>query len=227
MSALSSGNKDQARRVTPLTGRVVALAALIQSVHLVNSIARKGMVDAEDFEASLGSLFHNSPGMEEHPAALYGGLYRLQTGLRLALQLLEGRKFDDAKPLMAYSAGVMSLERKLAKNAEMLERISEGMERIRKQSDYFGGITHENVIAGVAGLYSETLSTMKPRIIVRGKTENLRNSNNTNRVRAQLLCAIRAAYLWRRHGGGHFTLLFGRGKLAREAKALLKEASRV
>jgi len=64
---------------------------------------------------------------------------------------------------------------------------------------------------------------MSPRIIVHGKPELLSQSNHTNRVRALLFSGIRAAHLWRTHGGSHFHLLLRRRSLSREARQLLHD----
>ncbi len=197
--------------------RAVALAALIQAVHLVDGIARKGMVDAEDSRVSLSSLFAESHG---HPARLYGGIEHLRTGLRLAAGLLAGEHLPRGKVLMSYAVGLMSLEKRLAKEEEVQARLAAGMQRITRQYHYFGDAMNSSVIAAVAELYGETLSTLKPRIIVRGKTEHLSQQANTRRVRALLMAGIRAAHLWRQNGGGHFTLLFRRRALLRELRRL-------
>jgi len=57
---------------------------------------------------------------------------------------------------------------------------------------------------------------------VRGKSEFLSQSDNTHRVRVLLMAGLRAAHLWRTHGGGHMTLLFRRKALLRELELLHK-----
>jgi len=94
------------------------------------------------------------------------------------------------------------------------------MQRITQQRQYFGDAMHTNIIAAIADLYGETLSTMKPRIIVRGKSEHLSQSCNTERVRTLLMAGLRAAHLWHQHGGGHMSLLLRRKALLRELKLL-------
>lgn len=202
----------------------MALAALVQATSLVERIARSGIHDQEDFETCIASLFEPE---HAHVGASYGGIERLQAGLYINLHLLKSTPIKDAKPILTYSAGLMALEKKLAKDKKMLATIGEGMARIKKQSDYFGSVTHENVIAALSGLYAETISTMNPRIIVRGKQEHLRHSHNTNKVRALLFAGIRAAHFWRKHGGGHLSLLFGRKKLILQTQALLEEANHI
>ncbi|MDX8392249.1 MAG: DUF489 family protein, partial [Mariprofundaceae bacterium] len=129
-----------------------------------------------------------------------------------------------AKEIISYCAAMMALEKKLSRDKPILGKLGEGIQRINKQREYFGDVMHDNVIAAIAGLYGETISTLKPRIIVHGKPVFLEQNKNTNRVRALLLSGIRAAHLWRTHGGGHLQLLLRRRTLARMAERILNES---
>jgi len=198
--------------------RIIALAALMQTSKLVDDIARKGICDSDDFHALLHSLFAST----EKPEALFGGSSHLQAGLLLSKHLLSGDNVEQAKTIMAYTASIIAVEKKLNKNTYMLQSIAAGMQRIQKQASYFGSPSHESVVGGIADLYGHTVSTLKPRIIIRGKPEILRQHCNTNKVRALLFSGIRAAHLWRQHKGGHFRLLFGRKKLLHDIDVILK-----
>jgi high frequency lysogenization protein len=219
---MSDSPHIHANQVTAQANRAIALAAVTLAASLVESIARNGMCDAEDFETMINSLFAEG---HDHVGTIYGGTYHLRGGLHLSAKLLHGTGIEQAKPILAYAAGLMTLEKRLSKDKTMLATIGEGMQRIKKQSDYFGSHTHASVIGGIADLYGNTVSTLKPRIIVRGKPEHLKQSDNTNKVRALLLAGIRAAHLWHQHGGGHFRLLLGRNKLHQQTLKLLEEAN--
>ncbi len=212
-----------------LRERVLALAAMTQAVYLVRGIARKGVAERAEIHTCLSSILADSAAKAgPHANHLYKHPLKLRTGLILLQKLLHGdtmkNDMDAAKEIIAYCAALMSLEKKLAHDKAMLARLGEGIGRIDKQREYFGDVLHNNVIAAIAGLYGETISTLKPRIIVHGKTEFLSHSNNTNQVRALLLSGIRAAHLWRSHGGGHLQLLLRRRALAREAERILQES---
>jgi len=212
-----------------LRERVLALAAMIQAVHLVRGIARKGLAERAEIHTCLSIILAASATKSgPHANHLYKNPLKLRTGLILLQKLLHGDTMKNdmhaAKEIIAYCAALMSLEKKLSHNKAMLAKLGEGIGRIDKQREYFGDVLHSNVIAAIAGLYGETISTLKPRIIVHGKTEFLSHSNNTNQVRALLLSGIRAAHLWRSHGGGHLQLLLRRRALAREAERILHES---
>jgi len=205
-----------------LHDRVLTLAAMVQCAHLVSGIARKGVADAVEIETCISSIFASSG---KTPEQIYGDIAKLRTGLLTLSRLLQGKEMKNVqrtKELMAYTAAMMTLERKLARNPDMLKKLAEGMQRIEKQAEYFKGVMHDNVVAAISDLYGETISTMKPRIIVRGKSDYLRHSGNTDKVRALLLAGIRGAYLWRIHGGSHLQLLLRRRALGRKASELLR-----
>jgi len=204
-----------------LTQRTIALAALTQAIYLVNHIARKGTADTEDCRVMMESIFTDHTSLPQHSVAdLYGGIGRLDTGLRICSNLLSGENTPEAKDLMIYSAGLIAIERRLAKNNAMQQKLAEGMARITQQRQYFGDATHTNVIAAIANLYGDTISTIKPRIIVRGKTEHLSQSHHTQCVRALLMSGLRAAHLWQQHGGGHLSILLRRKALLHELELL-------
>ena len=204
--------------------RATAMAALIQSVYLVDRIARKGVVDTDDFRVLMESLFCDAP-QSGCVADLYAGGLHLQTGVRVAMHLLDGSKnVPQMKALMLYSAGLMTLEKRLRKRPQMRQKLADGMHRISQQQQYFGDPMHSNIIAALADLYGETISTMKPRIIVRGKSEFLSQQANTQRVRALLMAGLRAAHLWHQYGGNHFNLLLRRKPLLRALESIKQQS---
>jgi high frequency lysogenization protein len=210
-------------RTDPQRARAIAFAALVQSAYLVDGLARKGSLDDEDFETAVKSILTENT---EVPEAVYGGLRRLHTGLHLGMRLLRGGELSQARAIVSYGTSLMRLERSLSRSPQTLAQVAAGITRARSQGDYFGSITHPNLVANLASLYGETLSTIKPRIIVQGKAEHLSQSTNTNKVRTLLLAGIRAAHLWRVSGGRRLHLILGRRRLLAEMDALLKESHR-
>jgi len=200
------------------TQRVAALAAILQPVQLVHAIARTGQCDQRQFAYSMAALFTQG----DHALALYdNSSKRLDAGLRLIEKLFGGDiSPDDAKPLLTYSANLIGLEKQLRHHPDTLAALASGLDRIQKQADYFADTAHSNVIAGIAELYGDTISQLKPRVVVRGKPEHLRQSDNTNRVRALLLAGLRGAHCWHQAGGNHLRLLLGRGGLLHGAQQM-------
>lgn len=211
--------------LTQYEQRALALAAIVQSARLVDQIAQKGLYDVDDFQATIASLFtHDSPDHNQHkPLGMFESIDNLKTGLRITHQILGGHQLDRAKPILTYTSALMVLEKKLRNEPDVLQKLGEHMERIHRQIDYFGHPTHENIIASIAHAYGETVSTLKPRIIVKGKTEHLSQSHQTQRVRALLLAGIRAAHAWHQAGGRNIHLLFRRKHLAQTCQHFLSQ----
>jgi len=70
-------------------------------------------------------------------------------------------------------------------------------------------------------LYSKTISTISPRIVVNGKPQYLQVDRTVNWIRTLLFAGLRSAVLWRQLGGGRFSLMFGRKKMLEQAQTLL------
>jgi len=208
------------------TDRVIALAGLFQAVKLVQQVANTGHADPQDFGTCIRSIFMTDVDRAEDA---YGDRTHLRTGLRtLVLQM--GGELDgdaDGQPrdlqITKYAAGVMVLERRLKKTPGMLGVIADGIERTRGQLAHFPE-DHDNIVASLAHVYTETISTLKPRIMVQGEHVYIANPDHANRIRALLLAAIRAAVLWRQCGGNRWQLLFQRRAVVEEAQRVLSDA---
>ncbi|HEB94937.1 MAG TPA: lysogenization regulator HflD [Sedimenticola thiotaurini] len=198
--------------------RCIALAGIFQAADLAARIARHGMADADAVGHSIYSLFQTDP---DTTTSVYGGVAGIRHGLLSLLRQLDGgadRDMDTTR----YVIALMHLERKLARKRPMLAEIAAGIETTAARLDHFP-MTHPNILAGLAEIYSRTISTLQPRIMVRGEPTHLHNPDNVNRIRALLLAGIRAAMLWRQCGGGRLQLLLRRRRLATTARALLAE----
>lgn len=198
--------------------RVLALAGIFQACRLVQQAARKNMVDNEALEACLVSIVNVNA---DTTAAVYGGTQALRLGLRTLQEQLDKGGVPRDLELARYVVSVVHLERQLANQPEMLGGIGVAVEAAQQKCETMA-ITHPEVIAQLAAIYSDTISTLTPRIIVQGEQGYLSNPETANKVRALLLAAIRSAWLWRQVGGRRWQLVFGRGAMAREVTALLQ-----
>ncbi len=196
--------------------RAIALAGLFQACHLVQQVARKGLADAEAMEASLHSLFQIDT---ERVIDVFGGLPQIAPGLRLAYRQLSGSEPRDNE-LTRYLLSLIQLERKLSSHPQRLQNISQGIQTTAERLVHFPQ-THGNILAALADIYAENLSTLQPRIMVSGEPVYLQNPENVNRVRALLLCGIRAAMLWRQIGGRRRQLLLSRNRVIAALEHLL------
>jgi len=200
---------------SPLHHRIVALATLAHVSLMVNEVARAGSCDMIVFKRMISMLFANQNSII--------ALQYDRATLDILQSELRGSDRDQAKIVMHYMMGMITLEKALSRETEMLKKIGDGIIRIEKQIEFFGDIVHDNSIAAIAGLYSDTLSTLSPRIIVHGKPEFLNHACNTNRVRSLLFAGIRSAHCWRSHGGNNLRLIIERNKMLRTLQVMLEE----
>lgn len=202
--------------------RTIAVAAAYQAIRLVQQIANKGVFNEHDFETCINSIFCTDVNRAEDA---YHGSANLATGFRTLLEQIGGNPdySSDQKDMYItkYLIGVMVLEKQLRKNPEMLNKISAGIKQSKEQSLHFSSV-HENVISSLADLYTKTISHLKPRIIIHGEQVYLSNPKQANRIRALLLAAIRAIFLWRQCGGTRWQLIFQRKATIDTATMLLK-----
>jgi high frequency lysogenization protein len=125
-----------------------------------------------------------------------------------------------------YVVALVQLEGSLRRRPAMLDAIRQGIDTARAQMKFFQNDTpaedvHPLLMEKLAELYSQTISTLTPRIMVSGEHGHLNNPAIAAKVRATLLAGIRSAVLWRQLGGRRWQLLFSRGKIARAARELL------
>lgn len=199
--------------------RVIALAGVFQAAKLVHELAKHAQADGEDIQTCLNSLINDTP---ESAIAVYGDLQKIRTGLiclNEQLGLQEGKREVE---ITRYVMGMLFLERKLAKTPALMTAVGEGIDRVSRQLEHFP-IEHENVIANLAGVYSDNLSPLSFRIMVSGEPANLANPALANKIRAILLAGIRSAVLWRQTGGRRWQLLFQRSKIVEQCLYLLQD----
>lgn len=200
-----------------INDRTLALGGVFQAAWLVDQVARAGKTPQPEYETIIGSLFEFSPVNTE---AVFGSRFEIRCGLQTLVEQLESREETRNLYIMRYAIGLLILERKLASQPAMLQKIGNDLENAGHQIRHFG-LTHENVIARLADIYSHTISTLTPRIMVSGENSQLQVQDNANKVRALLLAGIRAAVLWRQCGGNRWQLFFQRKKYLKQAKNLL------
>ncbi len=198
--------------------RIIALAALMQAITLVQQIAETGQVNQAEFETVLNSLLDVDSLTAE---AIYGGSHQLNLGLKQLNTQLSKSKNEKDVVLLRYAINLLHLERQLAKRPAMMDLISREIEQIPQQIEYFGDINNPQVIARFADIYHRTISELTPRIQVQGDPRFLQQANNINRVRALLLAGIRAAILWRQKGGKRWHFIFQTNKMLKTTTSLL------
>ena len=197
----------------------LALAGVFQAAGLVKQIANTGMANSAVIESSLETLFKfDADSVEE----VYGGVAGVGAGIRELNRQFSSNKVDRDMEITRYVISILTLERKLSANRDMMEQIAATLQSIKSGLDYFS-LMHENTILKIGQLYRDTISTLSPRIIVSGEQVHLGNENNASRIRALLLAGLRSAILWRQCGGSRLSILFNRKRYETESRLLLRE----
>jgi high frequency lysogenization protein len=200
----------------------IALAGMFQAIRLVQATAAGTHRDEAACAASIRSIFVTDP---ETAGSVYADPAALIPGLEAVTAQLGGNAAARDMELARYVVTVLHVERKLGRDRALLDRVRDGIERLRGQSG-LPDPANPDVIAGLADCYRQTVSTLQPRIIVKGEQAVLARPEVQQMVRALLLAAVRAAVLWRQCGGGRLTLLLRRRALHGMAGELLASARR-
>ncbi|MBK1733945.1 lysogenization regulator HflD [Halorhodospira abdelmalekii] len=194
--------------------QALTLAVILQAVQCVKDVAHHGQAESARYRPLISGLLEEYQGSA---AALYGP-ENLAPGLRRVVGQLENLREAETT---RYAANILHLEQRLMKRPEVLGRITEGLAQARQKAEYFGDIQHINIIHHLGELYAQTISEMGPRLLVQGEQKHLENADNAALIRTLLLCAIRAASLWRQNGGGRLALILRRRRITRACRELL------
>jgi len=200
-----------------INDRTLALAGIFQAVQLVQRTARFGSPNGPGYAPCIKTIFDLDPNSTE---TVYGGVSGIERGLKLLRDQLDNQSESRDLELTKYVIQLMHLERQLSKDRQMQQRLRDGILQVKDMAQQTS-FTDEQVISRLADLYSKTISTLTPRILVSGEQEHLSNPTIANQIRALLLAGIRSAVLWRQRGGSRWKLLFERNKLVNTANELL------
>jgi high frequency lysogenization protein len=201
-----------------LKGQTVALAAMFQFSACVEKLAKTGHVNQKDFEVSVNSLFNQNP---TNTLDVYGGIEQLETGLSFLIANLS-RSPKRSSDCIRYVMGILHLQKQLSKKSPMLDMIAKRLDKSRLQLEHFS-MNHENVIAGLADIYTVTISTFSFRIQVMGEYQFLQQTRIANQIRTLLFAGVRSAVLWRQLGGNRLKAIYQRTAILETARSLHKE----
>jgi len=196
--------------------------------------------DAAATAVSISSVLNTDP---ETAIDVFGDSRALIPGLETVLAQMGDDSNQRDMALTGYVITLMHLERKLARQPDLMKKLGSGVDRIKEEIEAVEE-SDSGIVAALADLYKETVSTIQPRIMVKGDEnvlrntvstiqprimvkgdENvLRNADSKKMIRALLLAGMRAAVLWRQCGGNRIRLIFQRKQLLDSCRELLAEA---
>ncbi|OYD26184.1 high frequency lysogenization protein HflD [Oceanimonas baumannii] len=202
-----------------LENQTLAFAGICQAARLVQQVARQGVIDDKEVLATtLNSILVTDA---EQTADVYGGHDNLRLGYNTLIEQLNGDSNKKDAELTRYLVGVVALERKLAKRRDLMSMLGERISQVKRQLHHFD-LLDEQVLANLAGIYSDIVSPIGPRIQVAGNPSFLQQPMVQHQIRALLLAGIRSAVLWRQLGGKRRHILFSRKRLVAQAQAALR-----
>jgi high frequency lysogenization protein len=190
-------------------------------MELVKQTARTGRNDEMALRSALVSVFMvDADGILE----VYGGLASLRLGLKaLGRQLSEPKQVDPETA--RYASTLIYLEPLLTQDRGMTDTISHAIRDAKEIWDRSTERMDPEVFRLLATAYQQTVSTLKPRIMVAGEQRYLSDPQNANQIRTLLLAGIRSALLWRQAGGSKWRVLFLRSRMQKIVEELLHESN--
>ena len=204
------------RRERTITAqRVLALAGASQCAMLAQELARRGHAQPEPLRCALGSILILN---QTDPEVALGGVHGVYAGLPDL-----GRNHPDppAVERLRYTVALIDIQKRLRRDNAVASHLRNELVHLQDESLDRDPVSPE-AVAAFARVYTETVSTLTPKIMIRGNQQHLRDDDVVLKVRAVLLAGVRAAYLFHEHGGRKWQLFIGRKKLAEAANSLLE-----
>ena len=195
--------------------RVLALGGMLQALAQVRRIADTGQSESAPVQVALDSVFRIDAA---DTAAVYGDVVSLRNGLRLLRDYLANSNQDQA--LGKLGLAVLQLERRFVREDAVAAQVQSGLRGLEAPAQRLGS-AHPDVVAGLGSLYADTVSTLRPRVMVQGNPHYLGQAGVVAEIRALLLAALRSAVLWRQSGGSLWDFVFRRREMAAAIDAIL------
>jgi len=192
----------------PTSDQALSLAAVFHYAEWVDRLANRGEIPDTELANAMAVLPNQNP---DSIADLYGSVDNISEGVRLMREMIVSR-YNQRADVTRYVIGIMYLARRLYSDPERLKNIADGILNAKHQAEHFSP-SHDNVIANVAGLYTDVISTMRSRIQITGNALYLSQPAVAQRVRCLLFVGIRSAFLWQQLGGKRSHLLWQRKNL--------------
>ena len=204
--------------IKTLRNQVLALAGVYQACHQVKTLAWKGQCETTVLDTAVGSIFKlDAADLND----IYGGNDHLQLGLTVLSDQFDPQAASPDIEITRYVLNLFAIEKKLSSNNSILETLQNSINNSKTQLTHFG-VNHPNTWASLADIYQNTISSLKPRILVNGERLHLSNNTNVTKIRSLLLAALRSVVLWRQCGGSRFSFLINRRNYYHEARTYLK-----
>lgn len=199
--------------------RVLALAGLAQALRQVRRIAETGEADNAVLATATDSVFRLDAAT---PGEVFGDARAVAPGMQLLLDYFSnagGDARDDLLPRLALA--VMQLERRFVREDATAKKVHDGILALAPTAERLGS-AHPEVLNALGGLYADTVSHLRPRVMVQGNPHYLGQAAIVSEIRAVLLAALRSAVLWRQLGGSLWDFVLRRRALVASVQSQLR-----
>lgn len=184
--------------------QAIALAGVAQFTLYAHEMATEGRDQPQRFERATTAIFCTDP---DDALDVFGDASQLADGIRYLRIHLAGQRPDaKAAAVARYIGQILKLSGKVLRDEQTLGRIRGAIDRARLADP-------ENVADILDSAYRETISPMRPQIMLQGHPSYLDNPHMQKRIRTQLLAAVRCGVMWRQCGGGFVSLFLRRKAL--------------
>lgn len=191
--------------------QAISLAAIFQACFSVDNLANEGSWDKDTSAALINSTLDLSPADFDD---VYPDVTKLEQGITVLQNIFSQQGMPSTnRRVTQYAMTIMYLSRQASKNGELTNKLQHRLAALENQLVHFDDIAGPEICQRLAGIYVDTIGTLPKRIKVPGDPKHLQNELNAARIRALLLTAIRAAFLWRQCGGRQWQLIFSKGRL--------------
>ena len=201
--------------------KTLALAAVFQAAGLASSLARRGQAD----NAAEAFLMRSALVMDtDDTAMIYPDTQGLTPGLTWLESCLQnqGRGLEQAGEIIRLVLAIIQVERHFERADKVQDQLRQRLQGINQQRQLSPEMSQSELANLLGAAYVDSLGSLDFRVQIRGDARQLQSPGMAERIRAVLLAGVRAVWLWHRLGGRRWQLMFSRGRILQEIRAIAK-----
>ncbi len=202
--------------ISNVENQTLALAGILQSVHLCKSLATTGTCDKGALEGTLRSILTLNT---ERVIDAYGGsTHNLGIGMSVLRSQLQGNNQSKDLDVYRYALALIQLGTNVLNDEGTVEQLRIGISRAQAMDTK---VDDPAMISNFANLYRSSISQLSPRIMVSGDPNYLNDNDIASTIRAALLGGLRSVVLWRQCGGSRPKLVLNRKQYLKQTESYL------
>lgn len=192
---------------------ILALSAILESAYMVNKIAISSYNAEEDSQMLINSIYITDT---NSASKIYGDNQKLLNGFELLKNILRGKNDISLINIQKYALSIILIQKNINKIIDLKKLIRKKIDNYQENSIMATNLG--DLIAYSETIYTEHVGIIRPRIVISGKKEYL--EKNSSLIRALLLSGVRASFLWSKHGGSKWQLMYKRNEILSKCDSL-------